>query len=448
MVHEGLLTLLGWLEVLRPALTSPSFDNMLVLFAGWVQTCGTHAVTQALVVTSVAGRRHHEAFHRFFSRGTWSPDEMGRLLFGAILALLPLGCAVRVVIDDTLASKKGEHVFGIGCHLDAVRSTKRQKIFSFGHCWVVLAVLVPVPFSHRAWALPVLFRLYRTVKECEAKQQPHQKKTELARELLTLMVGWVGERRLEVAADAAYCNDTVLRGQPKSVVLFGAMRPDAVLTAPPPKSTGRGGRPRVRGEVLAKPEQLAENHRVSWQKCQADLYGKRRTVEYKACVAQWYRPCGTRLVRAVVVKVEGGAISLRVFFCTDATRSVREILEGYGERWAIEICFRDLKQLLGFADSSARKEAAVQRTAPFVGFVYTTLVLWFARGVHQCSFAAPPLRPWYPHKRGMSFADVLRAAQRVLVSLDVLDPGRSLDNLRETQTRAPSGPTIRFKRAA
>jgi hypothetical protein len=78
----------------------------------------------------------------------------------------------------------------------------------------------------------------------------------------------------------------------------------------------------------------------------------------------------------------------------------------------------------------------------------TVLVLWFARGVHQCTFAAPPLRPWYPHKRGMSFADVLRAAQRVLAPLDVLDPGRSIDNLRETQTQALPGPTTRFKRAA
>ena len=75
--------------------------------------------------------------------------------------------AVRIVIDDTLAPKKGPHVFGIGSHLDAVRSTKRQKVFCFGHCWVVLAVLVRVPFSSRTWALPVLFRLYRNTEECE-----------------------------------------------------------------------------------------------------------------------------------------------------------------------------------------------------------------------------------------------------------------------------------------
>src|SRR3972149_6502949 len=82
--------------------------------------------------------------------------------------------------------------------------------------------------------------------------------------------------------------------------------------------------------------------------------------------------------------------------------------------WAIEVCFKDLKQQLGFADSSARKQAAVERTAPFVGYTYVVLVLWFADGIWQTALAAPPLRPWYAHKRQASFADVLRAAQRVL----------------------------------
>ena len=74
VAYDRLRTLLAALEVLRPAFTKPGFDNLIVVFAGWVLTNGPHAVTQALVVTNVAGRRHHEAFHRFFSRGTWDPD--------------------------------------------------------------------------------------------------------------------------------------------------------------------------------------------------------------------------------------------------------------------------------------------------------------------------------------------------------------------------------------
>ena len=148
---------------------------MLVIFVGWVLTSGTHAVTEALVMTAVAGRRHHEAFHRFFSRGTWNPDELAQQLLQWILRRLPPDKPIRVALDDTLAPKKGPHVFGIGSHLDAVRSTRRHRVFCFGHCWVVLAVLLPVPFSRRTWALPLLFRLYRNKKECAAKAAPYRK---------------------------------------------------------------------------------------------------------------------------------------------------------------------------------------------------------------------------------------------------------------------------------
>jgi hypothetical protein len=81
---------------------------------------------------------------------------------------------VRLAIDDTLAPKKGPQVFGIGSHLDAVRSTRRCKIFCFGHCWVMVAALVTVPFSRRPWALPLLFRLYRNKKEYAKKKHVYR----------------------------------------------------------------------------------------------------------------------------------------------------------------------------------------------------------------------------------------------------------------------------------
>ena len=89
MAFEALRSLLATLEVVRPAFTEPGFRNLVVILSGWVLTSGPHAVTQALVMTAVPGRRHHEAFHRFFSRGTWSPDEVGHLLFDWLIASKP-----------------------------------------------------------------------------------------------------------------------------------------------------------------------------------------------------------------------------------------------------------------------------------------------------------------------------------------------------------------------
>lgn len=118
---------------------------------------------------------------------------------------------------------------------------------------------MPVPFSERTWALPVLFRLYRNKSECAARKDPYRKKTALAREMLDVFANWVGERRVEIAADSAYCNDTITRGLPRNFVLFGAMRPDAVLTRLPPKRTRSIGRPPKRGKLVPKPEALAKN---------------------------------------------------------------------------------------------------------------------------------------------------------------------------------------------
>jgi len=38
--------------------------------------------------------------------------------------------------------------------------------------------------------LLVLFRLYRNIKDCERRRVPHRKKTELAREMLDIVVAW------------------------------------------------------------------------------------------------------------------------------------------------------------------------------------------------------------------------------------------------------------------
>lgn len=434
MAQDLLPTLLAALKVFRIALTAPGYEKLVVLFVGWVRTAGTHAVTEALVTTGVAGRRHHEAFHRFFSRGTWDPDSLGLWLFRFIETLLLPGAAIQIAIDDTLAPKKGPHVFGLGSHIDPVRSTVARKVFCFGHCWVVLAIVLPIPLCNCTFALPVLFRLYTNKKACAKKGLPYSKKTELAAELIGVFVSWTGKRRVELAVDSGYSNETVVGGLPDTVVLFGAMRPDAVLTeAPPARALHRNGRPRVRGDLLPKPQALANDESKPWLTCEAHLYGKTRVVHYKTLCAQWYQACGVRLLCIVIVRVDTGRIPLRVFFCTESSISIRGLLEGYAGRWTIEVCFRNLKQLFGFADSSAHKKAAVQRTAPFVGIMYSLLIIWFFKHAHTRSVATPPLRPWYTHKKGVSFADILRTAQRVLAPLEVLDLVKHGKDLRETR---------------
>ena len=103
----------------------------------------------------------------------------------------------------------------------------------------------------------------------------------------------------------------------------------------------------------------------------------------------------------------------------------------------MEVFFREAKQLLGFADSSARTERAVRRVAPFVGLLYTTLVLWFLENLGRSFEASVPIRPWYSHKSGLSFEDILRTARSVIATVDILDLGNGPGYFEVTTPSAP-----------
>ncbi|MCU0693737.1 MAG: transposase [Polyangiaceae bacterium] len=105
---------------------------MLVVAVGWIlTTVPKRAITEGLIVTRIAGKRHHEAYHPFFSRGSWEPDFLGHQLASHLHSL---GFRLRVVLDDTVTPKKGPELYGICTHVDPVRSTKAFRVFTFGHC--------------------------------------------------------------------------------------------------------------------------------------------------------------------------------------------------------------------------------------------------------------------------------------------------------------------------
>lgn len=415
MPVESVRTLWGVLEVVRPAFTPASFSLRVLLFEGWVLAGGRHALTDCLLAAGVAGRRDHTAFSRFFSRGTWKPDAVGRLILRALLARLAPDARVDLVIDDTLAHHKGPHIFGLGCHLDAVRSSRKTKVFTFGHVWVVLALVVPLPFARRGFALPILFRLYRSEKHCLATGAAFRKKTELAREMLDLVLEWLAPpegaaaRRVLLAIDSGDANATVLRDLPRSVEVVGAMRPDAALAL-------------AQGVATLSPKTLAADDGVPWERVTATLYGREQTVESKTVQAPWARVCGALSLRVVGVRCTVGELPLRVFFGTEGAREVRALLESYAfTRWPIEVTFRDLKPWLGLAEVAVRREASVLRVVPFVGMVFSLLGLWHLESPVASLALARTDRPWYRTKTTVAFTDILHAARTCLAGRDFRD---------------------------
>ena len=90
--------------------------------------------------------------------------------------------------------------------------------------------------------------------------------------------------------------------------------------------------------------------------------------------------------------------------------------------------FFDLKQSLGFADSQAWTRLAVERTAPFVAYLFTLIVLWYVSCARGSALDFYPVRPWYTHKLAPSFADMLGAQRAALLS-GLFDPATNSNNL-------------------
>jgi hypothetical protein len=455
MPTSALATFAAVLSRFRGHFTAPTFVRFIVLVVGWILTCDPSAgccVTEALVAARVAGQMHWAAFHRFFSRAGWDPDRMGQTLFHLLEPLLSSSW-IEVAVDDTVAKKRGPHVFGASVHVDAVTSTKKRKNLVRGHCWVELGVVVNVPWSKRAWFIPLLSRLYQGKKEAGTE---YRTKSVLGREMVDLVLTWVDPcRKLRLLLDSGYMVKTMLCDLPfERVTVFGSLKTNAALYRPLPTRQGRSkgkrrGRPRKKGKQLPTPATMHRETRRRWTTITFQVSQRERQKEVLSLKAQWYGVLGPRTNHVVLMRED--TEKLRVVLCTDETLSKESILEQGARRWPIEVWNREVKQFFGFADSPAWSKQAVLRTAPWVALVSGMLVVWFHR-IYVKGIQTPmPVRPWYLGKKDLSFADLLRAAQETLRGRDALDFAVAIlerdpnvfkgasDDKRAVERRSPEG---------
>lgn len=410
------------LLALQSCFTQPSFRSFWALTCAWILCSGRRSLTRIIQSGDLSQFKHFCSFHRFFSQARWNLDDLGRCVFHLLLPFC--GSVLIGAVDDTLARKSGRHIWGAAMHHDPLRSTKVRPVFSFGHSWVVLSLHLSFPFApDKVWALPILVRLYRKKKaktapsrngKLERKQTGHatvkqyRTRPELASEMIRIVANWIPQRKLRILGDSEYAGGTISRHLPANVELISRMIMDAALFEPAPAKSASRGRPRKKGNRLANPTQMANNASRRWTKTTLRLYGRKVKVWYKSLDALWYSSAGQRLLRIVVVRDPSGRRRDDCFFSTDLTMSAAAILTTFSWRWPLEVCFRDVKQLLGFEDPQNRVSAATQRTAPFIFYIYDLVLLWFATSGHQQHKQSLLPRPWYTQKATVSFEDVLR----------------------------------------
>ncbi len=411
------------LQAFQPCFTQPSFRSFWGLVCAWILCSGRRSLTRVIQSAQLSEFKHYCSFHRFFSQARWNLDELGRGVFGLLLPFC--SPALLGAVDDTLARKSGRHIWGADMHHDPLRSTRAKPFFSFGHNWVVFSLHVCFPFApHKHWAIPILMRLYRKRQKhqlapgrggkWERKQtgqaSPKQYRTrpQLALEMIQMVARWAPDRLLHVTGDSEYGGRSISRQLPSNVHLLSRMTMKAALYELPPPHPGGRGRRRKKGKRLPSPLQMAEDSRSPWIKTTLRLYRKRVRVWYKTVDALWYSSAGQRLLRIVVVHDPSHRRRDDCFFSTNLKQTPPEILTKFSLRWPLEVCFRDVKQFLGFEDPQNRVSRATQRTAPLIFYIYDLVVIWYAQSGYKLAPQSTLHRLWYTQKCSTSFEDLLR----------------------------------------
>jgi hypothetical protein len=380
-------------QALAPAFTAPSFDTHCRLLLGWVLCLGRHRLCRVADSAQPQALRDHHQRHgldttyNFFERSAWTASGLAYRVAVLILTRLNLTGTITLLVDDTLAHKRGKHVWGLGWFRDAVASTRKRTATASGHNWVVLAVAVCLPFPGTPiLALPLLARLHRPGKLSPSCPQ-------LAREMLAEVLAWFPGRRFTLVGDGAYATKALLADLDERVAFVGRLRGDAAVYDPrvPKAKPGQRGPKAKKGPRLPNPKDAAaraDRKRTTagdwlWRQVQVTAYGATRTLWALAYPAVWPKVLGLRPVQVVVVRDPEGRLRDGYFFTTDLQASSAWVITQFAWRWSIEGLFRASKQVLDIEAPQHYSREAVEKVAPWVWSAQSVLLVWYITAGHE-----------------------------------------------------------------
>jgi hypothetical protein len=385
----------------------PAFDQQRVaerakaLSLSSLLCLGRHTVT-GLLTTCGLGFQDWSAEYRLFSRHRLPVQEIFTVIRRGVLAELPPQAPFCVAIDDSLLRKTGTRIPGVAWRRDPLgppfqtNFVRAQRVLQFS-----AAVpgpnrgcrLVPIAFQHaptpakpRRNASPAEWQQYRqTARRARIPLLASQQIAAL-RQALDVEPGG-SQRPLHLFVDGGYTNATVLRTLPGRTTLVGRIRKDAKLYALPEPTQGspQRGRPRRYGPPAPTPEQLRCDDAVPWTTVEVCISGATRTMRVKRLQPVLWRTAGLQHTLQVVVIAPLG-YRLRknskllyrqpaFLICTDSCLDLVAVIQGYIQRWGIEVNFREEKTLLGIGEAQVRHANSVEAVPALQVAAYAMLQL-------------------------------------------------------------------------
>jgi DDE superfamily endonuclease len=403
------------LAVFRPLFTAPTWRKLMTLLTGTLLAHGRRTVAAALRHTGNEKETNFSRFHQVLNRARWSPLAVSRQLLTIIVAtFVQAGGTLELVIDETLERRWGPKISKRGHYRDSALSSRKRSVSSPGLRWIVMAVVVTLPWTHQCCALPFLCVLATTPEGSATLGKRHKTVGMWARHMVKLVRRWFPTLPITLLGDTAYSIlELGLHCQEQQVTLITPFHLDAVLHDPPPeRDTHTIGRPRVVGLRLPSLEAVLVDPNTTWQRLTLDWYGEgERTLEICTGTALWYRAGFDPLpIRWVLTRDPQGKRPPKALFSTNQTQTAEGVVRTFMKRWSLETTFEESRAHLGIETQRQWSDLAIDRTTPMLFGLYS-LVALFGRALHPDGDIPLAQAAWY-HKHTATFHDLLATVRR------------------------------------
>jgi hypothetical protein len=324
---------------LRPVFSrEASFEWFVLLFWGVLLNTQPPAVTRYLNALGVSEGYYHQALHWFHSSALCIDRLCGA--WGKWLSDHPQVQQLKgqrlYVGDGIKVGKEGRKMPGVkGLHQESGNVSKPEWIR--GHYFSALGLLLGTGVA--VFAVPIVFKLHDGI-DPEAASDPA---LTLVDKMAALCVTCMSTGSY-VLLDAYYASTKVLKPfREHGLHLISRVRISTVAYAAFSRVPGKAGRgrPRKWGSEIKLQDLFAPKavcfKAVVW------LYGQSTTIYYQCFRLFWDSPDADVLF--VLTQLPNG--KRIILLSSDITLTGVQVIEAYGKRFKIEVCFRALVQLLG-----------------------------------------------------------------------------------------------------
>ena len=334
-----------------PVFTAPTYQKALVLVVGTILAKGRRTVTSALRAVGHTQTADWAQYHHVLNRARWSGLQLSERLLLVLVATFGAADGITSVVDATLERRWGPRIRKRGPWRNSLASSNPLNVSRSGLRWLVFALVIHVPRTPYALALPFLSVLRTTPKVSAHLGHPHETVAHGTGQVVLWLRRTLSGRPLHLVGDGAYA--VIARGlrcQRQQVTLLAPLRLDARLVELPMRLVGKHqGRPAVVRARLPNLEQIALAPPTRWHRSLIPWYGGTPTiVDWTTGTALWYTTGTPPLaIRWILVRDPHGKRPGRAFCSTETPLGAPSIIADFVHHWPREVTLEEARIHLG-----------------------------------------------------------------------------------------------------